>query len=241
MSVLTLEDIKTEIVASLGGRTELNSRMDNIIDLAQLRLARLHDFDELRQAASVNTVITASAEDDKVISFPTLTDARIRKVHSLRLIDTQGTVQARKLKKVLTKNWDSQIPEPEFFSRGTPTHYTVFKNNEFELWKVPNIVYKIKIRVTRWPQSVKITGEGNKLDLENIDDLIINLSLSYIYHSLGRTDKGRDFFAIYRGLAKEALIEDLTDFDEAMAGIKPGDNFSIGRGFDNPFVKSMGH
>jgi len=68
---------------------------------------------------------------------------------------------------------------------------------------------------------------------------MINLSLSYIYHSLGRADKGKDFFGIYRGLAKEALLEDLTDYDEAMAGIRPGDSFGRGRGFDDPFVRMI--
>ena len=239
MSLLTLADLKTEISTAFASRADINSRLDNVIDLSQLRLARLHDFDELRQKSSVNTVVTADAEADKTISFPTLTNARIRKIYSMRLLDTAGTVQARKLRKVLTKRWDREIPEPEYYARGTPTHYTVYSNNEFELWKVPDIAYKINIRVSRWPQKVSVTGEGNPIDLENVDDLIINLSISYIYHSLGRSDKGKEFFGIYRGLAKEALIEDSTDYDEAMAGIAPGDGFGSTRGYDDPFVRSI--
>jgi len=240
MSILTLAEIKTEISSTFASRGDINDRLDTVVDLSQLRLARLHDFDELRQKAIVDTVITSDAEADKTISFPALTDARIRKVYSMRLLDTSGTIQARKLRKILTKNWDQKIPEPEFYSRGTPTHYTVFTNNEFELWKVPNIVYRINIRVSRWPKQVAITGEGNAIDLENVDDLIITLSISYLYHSLGRSDKGKEFFGIYRGLAKEALLEDATDYDESMAGIRPGDAFgSTTRGYDDPFIKSI--
>lgn len=237
MSILTLAEIKTEVSATFASRSDIDSRLNNVVDLAQLRISRLHDFDELRQSATVNTVVTSDAEADKVITFPTLTDSRIRKVYSMRLIDSGGIILARKLKKILIKNWDKVIPEPEFYSRGPCTHYTVYANNEFELWRVPDAVYAISIRVSRWPKSVATTGEGNVIDLENVDDLVINLATSYLYHSLGRSDKGKDFFGIYRGLAKEALIEDVTDYDESMAGISPG-NILGSRGYDDPFVHS---
>ena len=201
-------------------------------------ISRLHDFDELRQSASVNTAVTSNAEADKVITFPALIDSRIRKVYSMRLLDSNGIVAARKLRKVLAKNWDKVIPEPQFYSRGPCTHYSVYKNNEFELWRVPDAVYSISIRVSRWPKSVTVTGEGNVIDLENVDDLVINLATSYLYHSLGRSDKGKDFFGIYRGLAKEALIEDSTDYDESMSGISP-DNILTTRGYDDPFIHSI--
>ena len=238
MSILTLAEIKTEISKSFASRGDIDSRLNNVIDLAQLRISRTHDFDELRQSASVNTVVTNSAIADKIISFPSLTDSRIRKVYSMRLIDPNGTIPARKLRKVLAKRWDIDIPEPEFYSRGPSTHYTVYEKNQFELWRVPDAVYTISIRVSRWPKQAVDTGEGNVLDLENVDDLIINLAISYIYHSLGRTDKGRQFFAIYRGLAKEALIEDDTDYDGSMAGIS-ADNILGTRGYDDPFVRSI--
>ena len=142
--------------------------------------------------------------------------------------------------KVLPNKWDSVIPEPEFWSRSWPTHYTVWENNKFELWRIPDIVYTLQIRLSRWPKKVSVTGEGNPIDLENVDDLIIHLALSYAYWSLGRTDRAKDFFGIYRGLAKDALIEDDTDLDEAMAGVKiPIDTFQGSRGYDDPFVRTI--
>lgn len=239
MSLLTLADLKIEITKGLGGRTDLDTRMNNIVDLMQLRLARLKDFDELRQIESVDATITSSAADDKVITFPTLADARIRKIYSLRRFAPADETRAGKLERVLTKKWDQVIPEPEFSARGWPTHYTVWENNKFELWKVPDIDYTFQIRLSRWPKKVSITGEGNPIDLENVDDLIIHLAISYAYWSLGRTDRAKDFFGIYRGLAKDALIEDDTDMDQAMAGVKfPVDTFQGSSGIDDPFVRS---
>lgn len=240
MSILTLTEIKTEVSATFASRSDIDSRLNNVIDLAQLRISRLHDFDELRQSATVDTVVTSDAEADKIISFPSITDSRIRKVYSMRLISSSGTITARKLRKILPKKWDLEIPEPEFYSRGPPTHYTSFEINQFELWKVPDAVYTIKIRVSRWPKSVATTGEGSVIDLQNVDDLVINLATSYLYHSLGREDKGKAFFGIYRGLAKEALIEDVTDYDESMSGINlSGGGFGT-RGYDDPFIHSTG-
>ena len=236
MSILTLAEIKTEIKSSLGERTDLDSRLDNIIDLSQLRIARLHDFDELRMKAETTTSVTSDAETDKVISFPTITDSRIRKIYSIRR-KASGQMQAGKLRRVLTKNWDKEIPEPEYYSRGYPTHYSWYQNNEFELWRVPDDTYTLVIRLSRWPYQVVTTGEGNPIDLENVDDLVINLSLSYAFHSLGRNDKAREFFGIYRALAKEALIEDTTDLDQAMAGMS-ADKLRGSRGYDDPFVVS---
>ena len=112
MSILTLAEIKTEISKSFASRGDIDSRLNNVIDLAQLRISRIHDFDELRQAATVNTVVTSNAIDDKIISFPSLNQSRIRKVYSMRLIDPNGTIPARKLRKVLPKRWDKEIPEP---------------------------------------------------------------------------------------------------------------------------------
>lgn len=238
MSIMILSEIKTEIKAGLGGRTDLDDRMNNIIDLSQLRIARLRDFDELRMIESVTATITSDPEADKVIVFPTLANTRIRKVYSLRRMDNVGQRLTNKLERVLTKNWDKVIPDPEFYDRSWPTHYTIWENNQFELWRVPDLAYEFKIRLSRWPYSVNFTGEGNILDLENMDDLIINLSLSYAFWTLGRTDKAKEFFGIYRGLAKEAIVEDSTDLDQDYAGKKMPE-LTISKGFDDPFVRSI--
>jgi hypothetical protein len=238
MSTLTLTQIKTEIKAHLGNRDDLDSRLESVIDLSQLRVARLRDFDELRVRDSVTCVVTSDAEADKIISFPTLTNARIRKVYSMRLLDSTNAQMARRLKKVLTSHWDTVIPEPEYYSRRTPTHYTTWENNQFELWPVPDEAYTIAIRCSRWPKAASVTGDGANLDLQNMDDLIINLSVSYLHHSLNRNDKAREFYGIYRGLAKEALDVEDDDFDLVMSAIS-NDNLGSTRGYDDPFVRMI--
>jgi len=234
MSVLTLAQIKSEVTTILGGRTDIESRLNNMVNLSQLRLARLHDFDELRAKATIDTVITANAADDKIVSLSTL--ARYRKIYSIRLYSTNQ--RSRKLKKILSKNWDRRIPEPEFYSRGIPEAYTLWGKDTMELWRVPDIVYTMHFRYSRWPNLVTDADDGNNLDLENIDDLIIHLTGSYAALSLGHMEKSNELFSIYRTLAREAIGEDDEDFERSLTGM--GDSLSSSSlGYDDPFVRSV--
>ena len=72
MSVLTIAQIKSEIRVILGGRTDGDSRLNGVINMSNQRLSRLYDFDELRGRATLTTVVTANAADDKYISLATL-------------------------------------------------------------------------------------------------------------------------------------------------------------------------
>lgn len=235
MSIMTIGQVKTEIRATMANRTDLNARLDGVINLSQMRLARLHDFDELRAIATINTAVTASAAADKIISLSTL--GRFRKIYSIRLYaDNQ---LSRKLEWVLPKLWDKRIPEPEYYARGTPTSYTLWGKDQMELWKVPDIVYPMHFRYSRWPTVVNNT-DADELDLENMEDLVIHLSASYLHMSLGSTDKAMEYFKIYSALAKDALDEDEQNFDrDMMSRDSQMLNRTNGRGFDDPFVRSV--
>lgn len=233
MSILTLSQIKAEITTILGERADAASRMNNVINMAQIRLARLHDFDELRARTTISTVVTADPAVDKIISLSTL--GRFRKIYSIRLFATGQ--RSRKLEKVLSKRWDEIIPEPEYYARGVPTHYIMWGKDEMELWRVPDIVYVMHFRYSRWPNVATDADNGNTIDLENVDDLIIHLSASYLALSFGNVEKSNDLYSIYRALAREAIGEDDEDFDLHMSAVRP--TIGTSRGYDDPFVRSM--
>jgi hypothetical protein len=246
MSVLTIAQIKGEIRKHLGGRTDADDRLDGVINLSQVRLARLHDFDELRDVTTIDTAVTADAAADKIIDISGEIP-RYRKIYSIRLYaDNQ---LSRKLNKRLTKNWDSIIPEPEYYARGTPTDYTFWGPYKMELWKVPDRVYTMYFRYSRWPVVVTSdTPQENLLDLLNVDDLIIHLATSdliihlatsYLYLSFGNLEKSNQYFAIYSALAKEAIDEDEEDFDSNLMSHDINRLGANTRGFDDPFVRSI--
>jgi hypothetical protein len=236
MSVLTIAQIKAEMRTHLGGRTDADDRFDSVLNMSQVRLARLHDFDELRAIQTINTVVTADPAADKIIDVSTL--GRYRKIYSVRLYaDNQ---LSRKLNKRLTKQWDEVIPEPEYYARGTPTDYTFWGPERMELWKVPDLAYTMYFRYSRWPEVLtEATVQTGHLDLDNIDDLIIHLAVSYIYLGFGNIEKSNQYFAIYGALAKEAIGEDDEDFDSMLMSHAQSRWGANTRGFDDPFVRSI--
>src|SRR5687768_2599191 len=179
-SELTVAQYKTEIRSAFGNRTDLDGRLSIVLGLAQKMLARMHDFDELRLRATISTAVTGSAANDKIISlstlFPAGVEAQLRKIYSIRLFASGA--QSRKLQKIIPRRWDTLVPEAEFYSRGKPTHYVLWKKNEIELWRVPDAVYTMHFRYLIWPATVG--ADGTTLTLENVDDLLINLACSYL-------------------------------------------------------------
>lgn len=234
MSNLTIAQIKSEIRAIHGGRTDADTRLNGIINLSQTRIARLYDFDELRALTTINTAVTSSAADDKIISLSTL--GRYRKIYSIRLISS--TNMSRKLKKILSKKWDTIIPEPEYYSRGVPEAYTLWGKDQLELWRVPDAVYTMHFRYSRWPTTVTNDLDGSNLDLENVDDLVIHLAASYLFMSFGNLDKSNEYYRIYAALAKEALGENIEDADTIQAAFP--ETMRVTPGIADPFVRSMG-
>src|SRR3990167_8565002 len=47
MGTLTFTELQDEVRSALGGRTDLNARLPRALNIAQQRLARIHDFDEM--------------------------------------------------------------------------------------------------------------------------------------------------------------------------------------------------
>ena len=143
MGTLTLDNIKTEMRASLGGRTDLDSRLTTVINLAQMRIARKHRWEELEALYTNTTAFTSTPASDKFLALP----ANVRDIYSVRLIDGSNS---RKLTRVPNRTWDKRLPEPEYYATGRPTLYTL-RRNIMELWKVPDAAYSLEAFGIFWP------------------------------------------------------------------------------------------
>lgn len=233
MTVLTVGEIKTEIRAILGGRTDFDARLNQLLNVTQTRIARIKDFDELRALTSLTFPITGSAANDKVVSLSPL--SRYRKIYSIRIFATNA--MDRKLQRLNPTRWDRVIPKPEYYARGTPTHYMLWGKDQIELWRVPDIQYTAWVRYSRWPSAVG--ADGTFMDLENMDELIIHLCASYLALSVGHTKRSNELYRVYAQLAKDALDEEVEDFDTHMALEGQGSDLTTTRGYDDPFVRSI--
>ncbi len=223
MGTLTLDNIKDELRESMGGRNDVNSRLERIINLAQMRIARVKKggWEELDKTYDTTLSIAGTVEQDKLITL----QSTLRDITSFRII--VGSNQSRKLTYVPIRKWDEVIPEPEYYARGKPTLYTI-QNNVAEIWRVPDVAYRAIIRTKQWPTTLSTAGQTS--DLDNKDDLIINLSLSWIFNSQSKMDEAGRFWTIYSAALNEATGEDDEKIDQI---IMP--DFNLHTNFDTEY------
>lgn len=236
MGTLTFTQLQAEVQAGLGGRTDLSARLPTFINLAQQRLSRIFDFDEMDVIATTVISNTASV-NDKFIILP-----QLREIYSLRLVDNiTGTgSQARKLQQVHHRKWDKLIPYPEWYSRGKPTHYMVW-GQFVELWRLPDFNYTIYLRYTKWPTPLVAAGDFSDFNMK--DELLIELSLVYAYRSLGRMEDAFKHQVMFGKLWDEYAYPNMKNPDIDIVpgpGVAELDPTTTGNYWANPFIQSTG-
>lgn len=223
MGTLTFTELQDEVRSALGGRTDLNARLPRAINLAQERLARIHDFDEM-ETISTTAISNTGSDDDRFLTLPAK-----REVFSIIRLDG---AQSKKLKQRTTRFWDSRIPMPEYWTRNRPEEYVLW-GDKAEIWPMPNAAYSIRIRWSKWPTAL-VTGSSTSEFLQK-DEILIELALIYLLNSLGKeqdADKHKNTVAT---LLAEAINNDDTKPD---LDIEPGHGgVLIGDPWVNPFVK----
>ena len=232
MGTLTLDEIKTEMRSSMGGRTDLNSRLTVVINLAQMRIARKHRWEELEALFTNTTGFTSTPASDKYLTLP----SNVRDIYSVRLIDSSNS---RKLIRVPNRSWDRKIPEPEYYSTGRPTLYTL-RRNIMEFWKVPDAAYNLEAFGVTWPTAFTDASPTLKSDLDQKDDMIITLAMSWIFMTLRNKDEATKWWGIYANMMKDAVGEEIEkpDLDFPVGG-KIGAGALGSEYYKDPFMRSV--
>ena len=199
LGVLTLTELKDELTYSLGNRSDTATRLTRFLNLAQQRIARVRDFEELRQVTDGVFSITSAATVDKKLSF-----VNLREIYSFRVLNNSESI---KLKQVSVRQWDSVIPSPEYFSRGVPSHYAIWKRIA-ELWKVPDQPYNYQVRWTAWPTPFTDAAPTATSDYLMKDELIGALAAAYAFDSLSKNDDADRKYQIAGQLLNESLVMD---------------------------------
>lgn len=233
MGTLTLTELKDEVRSGLGKRTDLDTRLTRFLNLAQQRLARLHDFDEMEKI-SLSTFPFANTSADKYITLPGL-----RELYSFKLIDGQ---QSRPLRQVTPRMWNRVIPAPQEYTRDKPTHYTIW-NNTCVIWPLARQAdLEAEIWWTRWPSEFSDSTPDVKSDYNQKDEILIELALVYAYNSLGKIDDAQAHWARAKPLLVEAINTDQTKPDlEIVPG--PGHEELLNglshEYWNDPFIRSL--
>jgi hypothetical protein len=229
MTQMTLEQLSAEVRSNLGNRIDLDTRLTQILNLTQIRIARRFDFDELKRAITMNTSITADPAADKIITIPVSQD--IKRLYNVRVLDDS---RSHKLTQYVTSEWDTKIPEPEYFSRGLPTMFTRWGRRDLELYKVPDKEYPLFIRLIVMPAELT-TGESS--DLLHMDDVILALATSWSFLSLGQRERANEWFVVFRNSLRDVLDMRGYEYDlklDAMPDAGVGAEY-----WRDPFIRSI--
>ena len=201
MGTLTFSDLQDEVRAALGNRTDLDARLPRVINLAQQRLARIHDYDEM-EVISTTVISNTGNDNDKYLTLPLK-----REVFSIVLLDGANS---RKLIQRTPQYWDRRLPMPEYWSRDRSQDYIIW-GNVVEIWPLPDASYTLRMRWSMWPAD--LVNANDKSEFLNKDELLIELSLVYLLNSLGKEADAAKHSAIVSMLMAEAAAKDDTKPD----------------------------
>lgn len=232
MGTLTLDGMKSEIRAALGNRTDLDTRLTRIINLAQMRIARIRRWEELESIYTNTTPYTGVPADDKFLSFP----GNMRDIYSVVL---KYGAESRKLTRFPNRVWDRQIPMPEYWATGKPSAYTLHRN-VMEFWRIPDANYPLVARGVEWPVAFSDTLPDATSQLDQKDDMLIALSTSWCFMTLKDTETSRKWWSIYANMLNAAIGEEAEkpDLDQLPNPGVSGQGFS-GDYWRNPWVNDI--
>lgn len=230
VGTLTLSELKEEVRAGLGGRTELDSRLTRFLNMAQDRIARMKDFEEMQTSVNGNISNTGNITD-RVIEVP-----EMRKPVVLWLTATNFE---RKLTYKPYRRFVREFANVDSLGRGEPCNYTVWAK-KIRLDRLPNQTYSYQFDYTFWPTRFSDSDPDAVSDLHKKDDAIIELALCYAMYSLGREQEAQQHEARGLILAIEGEEEDSSqpDLDVSVNGRGSSASDNVSEPWADPFISS---
>ena len=236
MGDLTLSQYRDEVRDHLGGRTDLSdAKLTRAINIAQVQLARIEDFEELRILATPAIPFTNTNADRFLAKTAVSGTKTLREMISFVVSD--GSSRSRKLEQCTPRQLDRFIGDAtnDLHSRFIPRKYVMWDDN-MELWPLPDQAYSSIIRATIWPTALALGGDKSIFVFK--DEILIHLTTSYMYHSLGEYDRAKMFFGFATANIATALLQDKKSPDRDIK--PPWESLSRGATGEywlNPFVR----
>ena len=249
----------TQLVASvktnLGNRTDkTNAEMVEWLNLAQIRLARIRNWSELFETASVFiTPLTEGTAYKTTNQKPgagsetiTYANGGLKAMESIRVSfggsDANGPFDRSYMLSYLGRRQFRRLlpsPESSHALQGYPSVFTE-EDEQLYLYKIPNKAYLLEIGYFSWPTD--LTTDAVPSVFDGKDDILINMASSIGFHSLGMADQGGQYYAIANALIADAEAEDGATPSHVITGkgTSATSGNLIGEPWNDPFVNSIG-
>ena len=235
MGTLTNNQLQDEILSNLANRTDftvgVGTRLERFLNMSQDRIARLERFREMKKYSKETITNSGDITVDKFLALPN----QFRSGYSLTLQD--GT-SSHKLDYVDPLLWDTRFPRVQETSRDAPRLYTLFDDDNIELFPIPDASYEVRLRWERWPTVFSALTQVS--DFDHLDDVLIALATSWANLTLGQMEQSTVYFTIFRSMMAEIHVDAQRD---SLKNIVP--EFEVGGGaapgnyWLDPFVQSI--
>ena len=210
-----IEEVRANIKRTSSGVSD--ARVTRFINWGQQYLADLHTYEEMRIRDTSSLTTTAS---DNSLSWPT----RMKDLYSLT---AQDGARSQKLVYVKARNYDTIIPRAAIYSENIPNWYVDF-GSTFELFPIPDAVYTINARYSRYPAD--LSGSSDESALTRKDALLTAMATTFGFWALRELED-----AAYWG---GELVSPL--FDASLTGDHSGEDWvPIARGFGDTGAVSL--
>ena len=240
MGTLTRDFLRAEVLSNLGGLPQSNdniTRINRLIDLAALRIARAYGWEELERTTTSAITITGDAVQDQ-----TLTPVLLGKLRSwLTLVRRVGSDIPFKLIRLPERQWNQLTLGSESpLLLGAATHYRWWSDRLY-FYPVPDQNWTLILDYRIWPALIGTDGAGGELpsDLDFKDDMLIALTTHNAFQSLGQREDATQWFAIYSDMLQAAINEEMDKPDTAIVnrGISERDSGVVVDPVKDPFVR----
>jgi len=234
--LLTFTQLRSEVldnaskasIAKTRSTVTLDDMAGRYVNRAARTIARREDL--------LFCIATASTTaDQKDYAMP----SNIKSLFSLRLEDGLNSV---KLRPSMPWEFDKIVPKPDEASTGTPDWYVPFKaSNTFELFKIPDAVYTMRMRYSYWP--TRLSADADLSEYTHMDDVLIYYATAYLYFWLQEYEDAAQWKALaddeFSG-AINAERQAFPDWAPKSRGFTTQPPSSVGEYYNDPFVNSDG-
>jgi hypothetical protein len=235
MGTLSGTDFNTEILAALGNRTDINyARVCTALNLAQTRLSRFYDFNDMALVQLGTLSFTGNPAADKFLTLPT----GLKTIHSLVLVDNTSAGSLWSSRKMVEKPWrwfDNQFPVPEVLPPEWPSIYTRW-GNILTMAPPPMYAFGYQLRYMGMPTPFASGTPSQTSDFTNKDDILLEDSLRHFWRSLGRMDQAEIHEKRVERLVEEAIQREDTRPDMDVALDISSIGLNIEQYWNNPFI-----
>jgi hypothetical protein len=234
VGALTLQQMIAEVRAGLGNRVEAaltDTRVTNALNLAQSRLGRFYNFQEMNQDLVTTYTITGTEAIDKFLPLP----SGIKVIHSLIVQDGANS------QKLVEKPWrmfDKRVPLPEYIAASWPYYYTRFGVAYVMLFPVPLQNFQFFMRATMLATPFDSTVQTATSMFVDKDDILIDWALEYLFRLYARPDlaDSYDKMALERAVESKKNEESRPDMDASEDSMASGG--LMGPYWQNAFIRS---